>query len=73
MIKKDFFRFDNPLDIVIGKGRIVWGDALEYATKAGHYPQGRVFREGWVLPGGERTQDRVRAEAAARAIDGGRA
>lgn len=70
MSKKEYFRFANPLDIVIGKGRIIWGDALVYTPEKGHYMKGQIFSEGWVLPGGERTQDRNRAEAAARAING---
>lgn len=37
--------------------RIIW------AAKAGH------LDEGWVLPGGMRTRDRVRAQAAAVNLD----
>jgi len=69
MSEREFFRFTNPLDITIGRGRIIWAEALTYEGKRPPY-QGGTFLEGWVLPGGERTQDRERAEAVARAIDG---
>jgi hypothetical protein len=62
MSEREFFRFTNPLDITIGWGRIIWAEATEH--------KGLVHPAGWVLPGGERTLDRERAEAVARAIDG---
>jgi hypothetical protein len=61
MSEREFFRFTNPLDITIGRGRIIWAEATEH--------KGLVHPAGWVLPGGERTLDRERAEAVARAID----
>ena len=66
---KEFFRFDHPNDIVIGKGRIIYApEVLKYEGKHPPY-QGQTFLEGWVLPGGVRTQDRACAEEAARVID----
>ena len=44
-------------DIVIGKAIVCWG------FKSRHYP------EAWVLPGGERTMSRERAEAVAIAMN----
>lgn len=61
MTEKEFFRFESPFDITIGKGRIIWAEATEI--------KGTVLPAGWVLPGGERTQDRARAEEVALAID----
>lgn len=61
MTKKEFVQFSSPFDITIGKGRIIYAEALEH--------KGAVLPAGWVLPGGERTQDRARAEAVASAID----
>ena len=69
MTEKEFFRFESPFDITIGKGRIIWADTLEYTSNAGRYARGTVLPAGWVLPGGERTQDRARAEEVAIAID----
>ena len=68
MSNREFFRFTNPLDITIGRGRIIWAEALTYEGKHPPY-QGETFPEGWVLPGGARTQDRALAEAAAKQID----
>ena len=41
--------FVHPANIQYGKGRILWGTKTE--------KRGKVFEEGWVLPGGERTTD----------------
>lgn len=68
MSNREFFRFTNPLDITIGRGRIIWAEALTYEGKHPPY-QGEIFPEGWVLPGGVRTQDRALAEAVAKQID----
>jgi hypothetical protein len=51
--KKSYFKFNHPNDITIGWGRIIYERA--YGV--------------WVLPGGEHTDDRARAEAVAQAID----
>ena len=56
------FRFDHPMDIVRGEGRIVF-------AREGTIANDRIFRPGWVLPGGERTDDQERAVAAAQAIN----
>jgi hypothetical protein len=54
--------FDHPKNIRIGNGRILWAKACT-CTAGIHHP------EGWILPGGERTQDSARAHAAALTID----
>lgn len=65
---KDCFKFEDPRDISVGVGRIVWARELKYD---GFHPKfvGRTLPEGWVLPGGERTKDRAAAEAAAAVIN----
>ncbi len=66
---KEIFRFEHPNDILIGKGRIIYApETFKYIGVHPEY-QNHTFLEGWVLPGGIRTRDRARAEAAARAID----
>jgi hypothetical protein len=50
---KEYFRFDHPSDIIIGRGRIVYEPAYE----------------AWILPGGLRTQSRDRAEGVANKIN----
>ena len=54
--------YASPLNITIGRGRILWGEATEDARK-------RIHPAGWVLPGGRRTTSREQAEAAAKRID----
>ena len=61
MSRESNFRFDHPNDIVIGVGRIVY--AYEQIFR------GKLLPEGWVLPGGGRTQVRAHAEDAARYIN----
>ena len=51
--KREYFRFDHPKDIMIGRGRIVYEPSYET----------------WILPGGIRTRDQVRAELMAKTID----
>lgn len=54
--------FDHPANITNGKGRVIY--ATETVDAGGvHHP------EGWVLPGGERTQDFHRANAVAHGIN----
>jgi hypothetical protein len=67
-VKKDTFRFNDPRDIQIGYGRIIWAESLEYKGKNPKYV-GRNLLAGWVLPGGERTQDKDIAERMAMTID----
>ena len=50
---KEFFRFDHPSDIIIGRGRVVYEPAYE----------------AWILPGGLRMQSRDRAEGVAHKIN----
>jgi hypothetical protein len=57
------FSFDDPRDITIGVGRIVWAKAK--------YRDEKRFPEGWILPGGKRTLSQDEAEFAAKQIDRG--
>ena len=50
--KREYFRFDHPKDIMIGRGRIVYEPSYET----------------WILPGGIRTRDQARAELMAKTI-----
>jgi hypothetical protein len=59
---KEIGRFTHELNITIGKGRIIWGDA-------GTDQFGTPFHEGWVLPGGQRTTDKEVARLMALTID----
>jgi|DEB19_MinimDraft_3_1074340.scaffolds.fasta_scaffold10664_5 hypothetical protein len=67
-VKKEAFRFNDLRDIQIGYGRIIWAESLDYRGRNPNYV-GRNLLAGWVLPGGERTQDKDIAERAAMAID----
>jgi hypothetical protein len=49
--------FDDPRNITVGSIRIIWAKAV------GHRP------EGWCLPGGLRTTNRVEAHAAAMQLE----
>lgn len=53
-------KFNDPRDISRGYGRVIWATAT---TARGIY-----YPEGWVLPGGIRTNVRARAEAVADRI-----
>ena len=53
--------FSHPKNIQIGEGRILWAPATTDTS-------GRVHPEGWILPGGHRTQDSFRAHEAASQI-----
>lgn len=48
--------------VVFGLARVCWGDAT-----VDQY--GKVYKSGWVIPGGWRTKDRDVAERAAKEID----
>ena len=54
--------FASPLNIQIGRGRILWGEATTDRL-------GNAYPAGWVLPGGARTAVRAHAEAAAQHIN----
>jgi len=56
---KVFLDFRN---IQIGKGRILWGTETQNGKM-------QYFKEGWVLPGGERTTDEKVAIEWAKWID----
>ena len=45
--------FDDKRNLTMGVGRIIWAKAAR--TASGEHP------EGWVLPGGRRTQDNTEA------------
>lgn len=45
-----FAVFDNPKNVVVGCGRVCWGEACYPADSP-------PVDAGWVLPGGRRTQD----------------
>lgn len=54
--------FEHPLDITVGRGRVIYADATtDMAGK--HHPA------GWVLPGGARTDDPERAVLAAESVN----
>lgn len=53
--------FHDPRNISRGYGRVIWATATTDA-------QGIYHPEGWVLPGGVRTNVRARAEAVADRI-----
>lgn len=46
--------FDDPKSITLGKARVIWAKAIRFGPA-----------EGWVLPGGQRTQDEFEARACA--------
>lgn len=54
--------FQHPMNIYIGKGRVLWGEATTDM-------RGTYHPAGWVLPGGRRTAVRSIAELVARNID----
>ena len=51
----------DPMNIRIGRGRILWGTATETNRER--------FHAGWVLPGGFRTRDEDEARAWAKWIN----
>ena len=51
-------RFDHPLDMTVGKARVIYALAVIGFSKV-------IYPEGWVLPGGRRTQDKIEAYRAA--------
>lgn len=51
-------RFDDPKNITVGRARVIWAPAIMWREI-----------EGWVLPGGRRTQDKIEAYRAAEAMD----
>lgn len=52
----------DPMNIRIGRGRILWGTATETS-------RGEKVPAGWVLPGGFRTRDEDEARAWAKWIN----
>ncbi len=55
-------RFDHPENITVGKARVIYALAVIGFSKV-------IYPEGWVLPGGRRTQDKIEAYRAAEAMD----
>ena len=56
--------FHHRLNITVGKGRVLYADALPVSRS---HPLG--VDAGWVLPGGERTHEHARALAVAAGIN----
>ena len=54
--------FNHPLDMTVGKARVIYAQAVIGFSKV-------IYPEGWVLPGGRRTQDKIEAYRAAEAMD----
>ena len=54
--------FADGRSIIVGQGRILWGTATQTSRNM-------EYKEGWVLPGGQRTTDFEVAQAYARWID----
>lgn len=54
--------FDDKRNVTVGVGRVIY-------ARSSMDRDGRYFPEGWVLPGGARTDNHERAYAVARAID----
>jgi hypothetical protein len=54
--------FHHKNNITCGKGRVLWARGCTDAS-------GNAHHEGWVLPGGARTQDERVATAAALLLD----
>jgi hypothetical protein len=55
-------KFNDPRDITVGRGRIIYARATVDFN-------GNKHPEGWVLPGGQRTRSREIAETVAHNID----
>ena len=55
-------RFDHPENITVGKARVIYALAVIGFSKV-------IYPEGWVLPGGRRTQQLADAQAVAAAMD----
>ena len=54
--------FDDPRNIIVGKARVIWAPACWPIT-------GDRQPEGYVLPGGVRTANRLEAHAVAVEMD----
>ena len=54
--------FHHANNLQYGRGRLLWAGAL-------HRDNGTQLPEGWVLPGGRRTQDATEALEVAQYID----
>lgn len=61
--EKDTAHFGHPLNIIQGFGRVIYAETLRE-------PDGSIrMPEGWVLPGGRRTQSESEAKAVAAEIN----
>jgi len=58
----DYAVFNDPNNITVGQGRIIWAKACCGTSGIAH-------ADGWVLPGGRRTQNEILARAAAATLD----
>lgn len=61
-IETSHAEFYHANNLQYGRGRLLWAGAL-------HRDNGTQLPEGWVLPGGRRTQDAQEALRAAQYID----
>jgi hypothetical protein len=61
-IETSHSEFHHANNLQYGRGRLLWAGAL-------HRDNGTQLPEGWVLPGGRRTQDAEEALRAAQYID----
>jgi hypothetical protein len=61
-IETSHAEFHHANNLQYGRGRLLWAGAL-------HRDDGTQLPEGWVLPGGRRTQDAQEALRAAQYID----
>jgi hypothetical protein len=61
-IETSHAEFHHANNLQYGRGRLLWAVAL-------HRDNGTQLPEGWVLPGGRRTQDAEEALRAAQYID----
>ncbi len=60
--EKELARFDHPRNILQGIGRVIYAETLRGTDGSVRMP------EGWVLPGGRRTQSESEAKAVAAEI-----
>lgn len=60
---RDASVFQHPKNITVGTGRVL------YAERGYTRATGGVLQAGWVLPGGQRTDDEARARMVAANID----
>ena len=55
-------RFDDPKNITVGRARVIYVRAIRGFDRP-------IQPEGWILPGGRRTQDKIEAYRAAECLN----